>query len=366
MRGLFISRRRPSRGIILANLGIGLAALLLSAPKLSADESPSTRLIRCGRDEAETMLTISFQLPGSAPMQEELYAKTFESGDEKRPPTGPSKAVDTMGTETTTLMEFGKTEVTFTIKQVPGPDRLHPYQVIIRVPFYRNIAGRIEGTKYEVTWNNSRSGKGEAGNAAAASSPLTPPPSVESEPIVSTVIISPKELMMLPHDARLVFDIPPSSEGGTGDWIRFQARGPTGEVTQIFRIQVLSDPGGSLGTDAFAESEVKAVCAPYLPNTLEKRCDVQRLKRASGDVYYCLLTNAALEGNPTPPAGQFRYFFVGVFRVGASVGFVIGNFSQKDDVSFRMMMETLGKISTLPVVTGTDMPAISGGSEGSI
>ena len=57
-----------------------------------------------------------------------------------------------MGTETTFGAEFQKVGVTFTIKEVPGPDRLEPYQVIIHDKYLENRSGIIDGTKYEIAW----------------------------------------------------------------------------------------------------------------------------------------------------------------------------------------------------------------------
>jgi hypothetical protein len=352
MRDRFKSGRPPlaTRVVAIANLWVGLAGILLFTSKLSAAENPPTRLVRCGRGEAVTELSLQYQIPGSAQMGAGFFTKPFEAGDERRPAMGPSKAVDAMGTETTTLTEFGAIEVTFTIRQVPGPDRLNPYQVVIHCPFQRNVSGTIDGTKYEVTWNDVALGKDPAPNPGSGGNHANPNLNFQGAPITNSVAISPKELMMFPHDARLAFDVQPDSESGSGDWIRFKAKNPAGGIAQVFRIQVLSDPGGNFGTAEVAESDVRAVCAPYLPNSLEKRCEVQRLKRASGDVYYCLLTNATFANNPEPPAEQFRNLFLGVFRVSDNVAIVVGNLSQRDDVGFRMMMETLGRIYTLPIV----------------
>jgi hypothetical protein len=168
---------------------------------------------------------------------------------------------------------------------------------------------------------------------------------------------------MLPPDPRLTFDVQHDSETGSGDWIRFRTKGPADEISLVFRIQTLSDPGGILGTADVAESEVKAVCAPYLPNSLERQCKVQVQKRAAGNIYYCLLTNSALASDAKPIAGQFRYLFAGLFRVGTSVAFVVGNLNHTDDADFRMMMETLGRAATLPIVTSSNKPAAAGISD---
>jgi hypothetical protein len=352
--------RSPAAAPSIAVLAIGLAAILLAPPGLSAAESPPTRLVRCSQDVAETKLTLMYQLPGSMPLGVGIYAKAYTEGDELRPAGGASSATDAMGTKTSTQAEFEETEVTFTITQVPGPDRLNPYKVVIHAPFRQNVSGTVDGTKYDATWSDAPAGKTFAPDVGPPRSLMVPPPVVLAGPIISSVPISAAELMMLPHDPRLTFDVEHDSESGSGDWIRFQARGPANEISQVFRIQTLSDPGGGLGTAGVAESEVKAVCAPYLPNSLERQCKVQVLKRASGDIYYCLLTSPATAGNPKPPAGQFRNLFVGVFRVGTAVAFVVGNFNQTDDVGFRMMMEMLEKASTLPIVTASYMPAAAG------
>src|ERR1700678_4532091 len=140
MRETFKAGRPSSPGpaTAIAVLGIGLAAILLSSAGLSAAESSPSRLGRCGRDEAELTLHIAYQLPGSPPMGNGIYAKTYAKGDELRPKTGASGAVDAMGTKTATQADFGDREVTFTIRQVPGPDRLNPYQVVIHAPFRQN------------------------------------------------------------------------------------------------------------------------------------------------------------------------------------------------------------------------------------
>ncbi len=180
-----------------------------------------------------------------------------------------------------------------------------------------------------------------------------------ADAIFNSVIISPTQLMMIPHDTRLAYDIEHGSEGtnNNGDWIRLQAKGPEGEVTQTFRIQIIGDATGILGTPAVGEAEVKAVCAPYLSSSEEKKCIVQILSPPLGNIYYCLLTNAALAHNPTSPPGQFQYLFLGVFRIGGGVAVVIGNLSHKDDVNFRMMIQTLEGLSTLPITGGAKKPA---------
>jgi hypothetical protein len=342
----------------IAVLATGLTAILLSSPRLSAAESPPARLIRCGRDEAKTTLNFMYRTPGSMPMGDQIYAKPYAPGDERRPITGASSAVDALGTQTITVADFGEREVTFTITQVPGPDRLNTYRIVIHVPFRQNVAGTVNGTKYDATWRDVPAGEARSPNFGPANNLLVPPPVVLAGPVMSSVTLSPKELMMLPHDPRLIFVVQHDSETGSGDWIRFQARGPAGEISQVFRIQTLSDPGGILGTTDVAESEVKAVCAPYLPNSRERQCNVQVLKRASGNVYYCLLTNSAFASNTKPIAGQFRYLFAGLFRVGGSVAFVVGNLNQPDDADFRMMMETLRRAATLPIITSK--PATTG------
>jgi len=364
MEGLLKPRKPRSRGPAhaIAILGAGLAVIPLLAPMLPAAESPSTGLVRCGHDEAETVLHISYQIPGSMPIQDEVYAKRYADGDEKRPVVGPSKATDTMGTVTTMRTVFLKTEVTITIRQVPGPDRLNPYQVVIHAPFGQDTSGTIDGTNYKVAWKPVTQRGHAPQYAGAEMDPLGTASSGPAGPVVNSVYLSPSELMMLPHDARLAFDVQPDSETGSGGWIRLRANGPAGEVAQTFRLQVLDDPGGNLGTAEVAEEEVKSLCAPYLPNSLERRCEVQSVKRASGDVYYCLISNAAFANNPTPPADQFRYLFLGVFRISGNVAFVIGNLSQKDDVNVRMMMETLGRISTIPVINGSNPPVNRGNS----
>jgi hypothetical protein len=360
IQGLFKSRTPSSRSVALAitYFGMELAVLLLSASNLHADDNPPTRLVRCGRNEAETTIAFAYQIPGSQPTMVGIYAKPYRIGDEKRPVMGPSKAVESMGTVTSTWTEFGMTEVTFTIKQVPGPDRYNPYQVVIHAPFLQNVSGTVQGTKYEIVWNLAIAGENDSGHASAENGPDSRAPNATVGPIVNSVTLSTNELMMIPHDARLAYDIEPDSESGYGDWIRLRAKDPTGAVAQTVRIQITDDRGGNLGTAEVAEAEVKAVCAPYLSNSLEKKCEVQVLKKASGNIYYCLMTNAAFANSPTPPAAQFRYLFLGVFRISDDVAFVIGNLSQKDDVDFRMMMETLEGIHTLPIVTGSGAPAI--------
>jgi hypothetical protein len=139
-----------------------------------------------------------------------------------------------------------------------------------------------------------------------------------------------------------------------------QAKDPTGEIAQTFRIQVLEDPDGNLGTAGVAEAEIRAICAPYLSNSLERRCDVQSLPIASGNLYYCILTNASFSNGQRPPAAQFRNLFLGLFRIGGGVAVVVGNFSQKDDDNFRMMMETLGKIYRLPIDNGSEALPVVG------
>jgi hypothetical protein len=295
-------------------------------------------------------LSISYELPGTEPSGAEMYVKSFEKGDEGRPPSRPSSSTNAMGTKTSLLAEFGDSDVTVTIRQVPGPDRINPYHVIIRDPFRQDISGTRDGTRFEIKWVAAGVAPGTTPPTGAATRLFPPALNVEAEPVMDSVTLSPTELMLVPHDPRLVYDVEHDAESGSGDWVRFQVKGPLG-VVQLFRIQTLGDPNGALGTAGLAESEVRVISAPYLPNSLERRCEVQVLKRPSGDVYYCLLTNAAFVDNPEPPEEKFRNLFLGVFRVGESVAFVVGNFSQRDDPNFRMMMETLRKVVTLPIAT---------------
>jgi hypothetical protein len=332
---------------------MGFGVLFFAPPSFFGAEVPTPRLARCDRSEATTTLTLGYQLPGSAKMKDRMNARPWRESDENQDKAGPSKRIDEMGTETTTSTEFGETEVTFTIKQVPGPDRQNPYQVIIHAPFGQNLSGTIEGTKYEIAWNSMSSAENHSPPAEAEKAPAR---GDTTEPMVSTVPLSPSELMMLPHDARLAFDIQHASESGSGDWIRLQATDPTGSVALNLRIQTVEDPNGKLGMADVAETEVNTVCAPYLSNSLEKSCKVQILKRPSGDIYYCLLSNAAFANYSTPPAAQFRFLFMGVFRIGSSAAFVVGNLSQKDDVNYRLMIDTLERISTLPIVEKTEPP----------
>ncbi len=350
-----------SRSIILAiaRRGLGLAALYISISGGTAAESTSTPLVRCGRDEAEMTLTLECQLPGSAPMRQELYVRAYQKGDEQCPVPDPSKAIDMMGTVTTTAADFGKTEVTFTIRQIPGPDRTNPYQIVIHGPFRQNLSGTIEGTKYAITWSPQDAGEDHSRSANAPKIPFDSVNSALAGPVTDSVKLSPSEILLIPHDPSLAIDVQADAGTGSGSWIRLQAKGQTGEVTQTIRIQGLSDPFGDLGTAEVAEVEVRAICAPYLPNSLEKKCDVKILKRATGDLYYTLLSNAAFANSPTPPAAQFRYLLLGVFRMGRSVAVVVGNFSRKDDVAFRMMMESLGRMYTLPLDPGTPAPPIA-------
>jgi len=355
MKSLHTHRITTSQnaGLSFGNLAHGLAALLLAASNLSA-AAPPERLVRCGSNEAETTIRVTYQTPQSAPVGLELYAKTFKKGDEMRPAPSPFKAGDAMGTETTTLPEFGETEVIFKIKQIPGPDRINPYQVAIHAPFRQNVSGTVDGTKYEVTWFGGAKETNSPNAVSDVSGSVDPAQAIHPAIIVNSVTLSRNDLMMVPHDSRLAYDVQTDPELGPGSWIQLQAKDPTGDIAQTFRIQVVDDPEGNLGTAEVAEAEIRAVCAPYLLNSLERRCLVQSLPMASGNVYYCILTNAAFSNGQKPPASQFRNLFLGVFRIGANAAVVVGHFSEKDDVNYRMMMETLGKISRLPIANGAD------------
>jgi hypothetical protein len=170
--------------------------------------------------------------------------------------------------------------------------------------------------------------------------------------IGASVAISSKEMMVIPHDRRLDFDIESESESRNGSWIRLRAKDPEGIVSQVFRIQLMDDPGGILATAEVGVAGVRAVAAPYLSGSLEKRCNVLEIKKAMGNVYYCILTNAGWSNGPMSPPDQYRYLFLGIFKIGGSVAFVTGGFNQMDSANFRMMMETLGNIATLPIVGG--------------
>jgi hypothetical protein len=178
------------------------------------------------------------------------------------------------------------------------------------------------------------------------------------EQTTNSVALSPRELMMIPHDAHLKFDIYNDPETDFGDWIRLQAAGPTGDVVQTVRIQIFEDPVGNMGSAEVAEAEINAISAPYLSNSLEERCDVQRLKGASGEIYYCILSNAAFVKGLTRPADEFRYLFLGVFRISGNAALVIENLSRKDGVNFRMMQAMLAGIYTLPVVNDAAPPHV--------
>jgi hypothetical protein len=330
------------------------ALFILSAPGVFGSSAPMERLVQCDRYEAEFTYTFTYSLPGEAAGSSGSggYARRFKAGDEKIRSLRPSDGTNMMGVVTTIWTEFSEKEVTFRIREVPGPDHATPYEVIVRAPFEQNVSGVTEDTHYEVVWKAVAPGEDLSPHLDFSKRMQSPPSGVPVGPVVNAVTLSPHELMMLPHDARLAYDVQHNLETGSGDWVRLQARGPDGEVSQTFRIQVVDDPGGHLGTAEVASEEVQALCAPYLRNSLEKRGEVQTLKRRSGDVYYCVLGNAAFPNNPMPPAAQFQYLFVGVFRISDSVAFVFGNLSEKDSLNFRMMKETLGRIHTLPILSG--------------
>ena len=77
---------------------------------------------------------------------------------------------------------------------------------------------------------------------------------------------------------------------------------------------------------------------------------MQELKRKSGNVYYCILTNAAGPAVLKSKSAKFQNLFIGVFRVNDCAAFVIGQMAQRDGADFRMMMETLARSYTIPAV----------------
>jgi hypothetical protein len=118
------------------------------------------RLIRCGRADAEMIVSCAIELPDGTRTREQVYAKVFKCGDFIMPTNRASSMRDMMGTETDIFVEFGKAEVTWRITETPGPDRLNPYQVIIHDSFGENRSGTIDGTKYEITWTALDKGPG--------------------------------------------------------------------------------------------------------------------------------------------------------------------------------------------------------------
>lgn len=331
--------------------------LILAAPNLSAVDaaSPVPRLVPCFRPEAKTNLSVTFQLPGSQRSELGLYAKPCAEGDEASHPISAAKVKDEMGTEVTAMGKFGKTEVALTIKEVPGPDRLNPYQVVIHAPFLQDLSGTIDGTSFEVKWSPVNGGGGPPPDPAQPAPMAAFYKMTMAGPKVESVALSATELMVLPHDTRLAFDIEPASESGSDAWIRLRAMGPEGADPETLRFQVVNDPEGNLGMPEIAESEVRAACAPYLPNSVEKSCKVQVLKRPSGDVYYCILGNA-FPTTPTVGTPDTRYLFLGVFRLRRNVAFAVGNLGARDDTDLRLMLESLGRISAFPMTNGPNIP----------
>jgi hypothetical protein len=279
-------------------------------------------------------------------------------GDEKSPALGPGWTFDKTGAKIIRWIEFGKTEVTFTIRRDASPEHPDPYQIVIHAPFGQDITSTTDGTNYVILWK-AVSASGNQGPPQNAG-PRPPGPGGGNTPAQTTnsVALSPRELMMIPHDTHLKFDIYHDPETDFGDWIRLQATGPTGDVLQTVRIQTFTDPVGKMGSEEVAEAEINAISAPYLPNSLEKRCDVQRMKGASGEIYYCILSNDAFVKSLTRPAEEFRYLFLGVFRISGNAALVIGNLSHKDDVNFRMMQAMLAGIYTLPIVNDATPPRV--------
>ena len=240
MKSLHTPRRPPSRnaGLVIENLAHGLAVLLLAASNLAAAENPPARLVHCGHDEAETTVRITYQIPQSAPISSELYARAFRKGDETLPALRPNRDTDAMGTETTTLPEFGEKEVIYTIRQVPGPDRINPYQVVIHAPLRQNVSGTVDGTKYEVTWYDGA--KEANGPNAVSECGILVDPTLSSQPaiILSAVTISRSELMMIPHDPRLAYDY--QSDPGLG---QVAGQGPNGRDCPDFSNPSARRPG---------------------------------------------------------------------------------------------------------------------------
>jgi hypothetical protein len=301
---------------------------------------PPTRLIQCGRFEAETTINLSYQIPGSSPAGNLLYARAFRQGDAEHPPIDASQSRDQMGTTTWMTTEFTDKEVIFTIRQVPGPDRVKPYQVAIRAPFRKNVSGTLDGTVFGVTWSDGATNGG----------PPAPGLNFQAGPMSDSIMFSSTEVLMFPHDRSLAYDIERDPGSGSGAWVRFESLNPNGEISQTFRIQLLSDPGGDLGKSAVAVSEVEALCAPFLPNSLEGKCDVQEMDRETGHIFFCLLTNAALTDVRTPTSARNEHLFIGVFRVSDCVAFVVGHVADPDGADYHMMLETLNRCYTIPVI----------------
>lgn len=114
----------------------------------------AARMVRCDAQQAEFMFSLSVQLPDeSRPSTLTSYAKRYRKGDWIAPKNYLS-ATDVLGTHTTLWTEFGNTDITFTISEVPGPDRMNPYQLVIQDRFGKSLAGATDGAKYEIAWTD--------------------------------------------------------------------------------------------------------------------------------------------------------------------------------------------------------------------
>lgn len=158
------------RGKNQAIIILGAAALILSAPGPRAAERPATRYVRCSQPDATIELNLNYQTPGSSAMGLGVFARPYREGDPASESSRPDASRTEFNSVTTIGDAFGKTEVTFTIKQVPGPDRLNPYQIVIHAPFLQNISGTIDGTRYEATWSPIVHGGDPGGFASSGNS----------------------------------------------------------------------------------------------------------------------------------------------------------------------------------------------------
>ncbi|HEY4989845.1 MAG TPA: hypothetical protein VII09_08560, partial [Opitutaceae bacterium] len=173
--------------------GAAWVICFLSAPALFASPAQSERLTRCGRDEAEFTYNFTYSFPGegAGAHGDGGYARRFKAGDEKNRPWGPSGGSDMMGVVTTTWIEFSEKEVTFRLREVPGPDLGKPYEVIIHAPFQQNVSGTVEETKYELTWKAVAPGEDLLPHLDFSKSFHGPVPHGPVGPVINSVTLSP-------------------------------------------------------------------------------------------------------------------------------------------------------------------------------
>lgn len=146
------------------------------------------------------------------------------------------------------------------------------------------------------------------------------------------------------HAEQVQFDMLTDPDVTAVPALRFRVLGPDGASNQTLEIVIENDREGIVRDPATVETFVRAMASAYLSGSVEKTCNVQRLRRATGDGAYCLLTDASLVSAPERQQGQFRYVLFGAIKIGGRVLTAVAYSNSKVGADFEALLDVLTNI----------------------